>query len=78
MMVFMCSGGFAKSKRIFFKLVRKIPIVRKEVQAEIAKTAHSIQDSFAADLKPGMRFLKRLPMKGSTVVSAHSCRGYLV
>ena len=49
--------------------MRKIPFVKKQVQAEIAKTAKSIQQSFVKDLKPGMSFYKRLPGRGMSAVS---------
>lgn len=63
------SGGFAKTKKNFFRTVRKIPYVRNQIQAEIDKTAKSLQLGFAKDLKPGMSFLKQLPAHGSSAVS---------
>jgi len=65
-------GGFAKTKKNFFRTVRKIPYVRNQIQAEIDKTAKSLQLGFAKDLKPGMSFLKQLPAHGSS--AAEVCR----
>ena len=68
-LIFLFSGGIAKTKKAFFRNMRKIPFVKKQVQAEIAKTAKSIQQSFVKDLKPGMSFYKRLPDRGMSAVS---------
>lgn len=63
------TGGFAKLKKWFFKTVRKIPYVKRQVQEEIDKTASNMHHTFSKDLKPGMSFVQRLPQKGSSAVS---------
>jgi len=63
------SGGIAKIKQQFFIIMRKIPSVRAQIEAEIKKTAVTMEESLSADLKPGMTFIKRLPMDGKTMVS---------
>lgn len=62
------SGGYEKTKRTLFRLARKIPYVKRQVEAEVAKTARSMQESLDKDIG-GMRFVTRLPQKSSSAVS---------
>ncbi|XP_067928778.1 sphingosine-1-phosphate lyase 1-like [Watersipora subatra] len=64
-------GGIAKLKKGTFRMARKIPYVKRQIAAEVSKTAHSMRQGFAKDLKPGMSFVRRLPTRGHS--SAEVC-----
>ncbi|KAF6031275.1 SGPL1 [Bugula neritina] len=70
--IFSGEGAVAKVKKAVFRWVRKIPYVQRQIQTEVSKTAKSMQDSFAKDLKPGMSFIRKLPFYGNS--SDEVCR----
>lgn len=52
-----------RTKKSFFRLMRKVPMVRKKIAEEMAKTAHDLEETFHTGAK-GHSYIQILPGKG--------------
>lgn len=62
------TGLKKRTTREFFRLVKKIPAIKRKIEEELSKTRKDIEDSMNKSIK-GSNYLQNLPLKGFTEVS---------
>ena len=66
-MFLLFSALWSRFKKSLFKNVKKLPIIRSKIAAEVAKTASQVEAGFSKGIK-GLHYVRKLPEKGLTEV----------